>query len=155
MIRSASPSLSTSPAEATEAPAVPGFGPDELIGPRAGPVEIRIGDEIEVDHPVGRPIGGIGGGQIGAADQIGLARIRMPPPSAEGPDDQIGQTVIVDIPGRGDAPAGIVAAFGADELIGPEPMRSKSGSVMKSRSMTPSAVPSAASAAARSAPLIR
>jgi hypothetical protein len=35
----------------------------------------------EVDHPIGGAIGGIGGGQIGAADQIGLARC-VPPPSA-------------------------------------------------------------------------
>jgi hypothetical protein len=56
-------------------PASSPFGPDEAIGPRIRAVEIGIGDEAEVDHPVGGPIGGIGGGQIGAADQIDLARI--------------------------------------------------------------------------------
>jgi hypothetical protein len=76
---------------------------DELVGARARPVEIRIGDEAEVDHPIRIAIGGIGGGQIGAADQIGLARIAAAAIGLPGPDDQIGLPIIVDIPAEATA----------------------------------------------------
>jgi hypothetical protein len=88
---------------------------------------------------------------IAAIDQIGLAR-PAPAIGRVGPDEQIGQAVAIDIAGRGDGEAGSSPPC-PDELVEIEPVRSKSGSVMKSRSITPSAAPSAASAAARSAPL--
>jgi hypothetical protein len=66
---------------------------------RAGDETDRHGRIDQIDDPVG---GAIGGGQIGAADQIGFARIRAAAIGVPGPDDQISEAVMVDIPGGGD-----------------------------------------------------
>jgi hypothetical protein len=78
-----------------------------------------VADPAQVDHPVGRAIRPVEGGQIVGADQIDRARVKAAVGAirANGADGDPGNGVAADVPGVGDPVAGVVLFLVPDEGI--------------------------------------